>query len=424
MAIDGKPTRAWAEEDLRELCQENRREGARLDFKRELPLSSDTERKDAEHDAQAMANGSGGVIIYGIDEVTLDDGTVGAGSLCPLQDGSLYERLNSLLDDRGQPRLVFELYAIAAAEGGTYLVLDVSGRRRPHMAQDGRYYMRRGTSSRRMQEPEVGEAYRDKLLRDTQAIEPLRSLHDGSGLPDIAQRVHRGGLKPAELALWREEMGEDEPPGWMSVVVYPEPPQPELLDPIRDRDLFQSVEIPERWDTAHAPFHYFYLQATLNSLRSQLPPTDERAPAYLIEMWRDGVCEYGSTLEPGLRHDDPADNRVIFTESHVVQAHDYLQAFAVVLGELGYDGPVAAQVSFEHAIDIKLGIDWTNRMPPMGGVNRINEEAIRSPMWRGERVALLDAAGLIVKDVMDRAFLAAGLSTGAWMIAPTGEWVG
>src|SRR4051812_28254889 len=169
-----------------------------------------------------------------------------------------------------------------------------------------------------------------------------------SELPsDVAERVHRG-LTPAELALWREDTGDVEPPGWMSVVVYPEPRRPQLLNPLRDQDRFRTINIPERWDPDQPPLRYFNLRPTVAGLRSQLPPRDDAAPAYLLAMHTDGVMEYGTTLEPALRHDKPAENRIIFSASHPQQAHDYLQTFALALEELGYDGPGAAQVSFEH----------------------------------------------------------------------------
>jgi hypothetical protein len=45
--------------------------------------------------------------------------------LTPLADGGLYERLNNVLDGRGEPRVPFDLHAIDAAAGGIYLVLQV-----------------------------------------------------------------------------------------------------------------------------------------------------------------------------------------------------------------------------------------------------------------------------------------------------------
>jgi hypothetical protein len=415
--IDDKPPSAWNEADLQELCDEHRREGPRLEFKRELNLETDGQRKEAEHDAHAMANAGGGVIVYGIEEATLPDGGSGASRLRPLLDGSLYERLNSLLDDRGQPRLVFVLHAIPTTGGGMYLVLDVFGRRRPRQSHDGRYYMRRGTQKRRMQEAEVAEAYRDRLLREATATQPLLGEPAQNDLPaDVAERVHRG-LKPDELALWREETGETEPPGWMSVVVMPLPPR-NVLDPVHDARRFQdTIDIPDRWDSDIAPLQYFELRPRANGLFGQLPARDDMAPGYLVAMFRDGVMEYGTTLEPALRRENPAENRIIFSASHTWQAHDYLQAFAVALGDLGYDGPVGAQVSFDHTRDVMLGVKPGRDV----ALHAIADDSIRGEFWTGERADLLDDAGRVVKQVMDLVFLAAGARNGCWLIDRDGR---
>jgi hypothetical protein len=366
-----------------------------------------------------MANAGGGIIAYGIDELTLLDGGTGAGSLTPLADGALYERLNALLDDRGQPRLLFDLHAVQAANGGMYLVLDVSGRRRPHQANDGRYYLRRGTQKRRMQEAELAEAYRDRLLREATAMQPLLTAPALTDLPaDVAARVHRG-LKPNELALWREETGEAQPPGWLSVVVFPLPPR-NVLDPVRDAPRFQDpIEIPERWDPDNQPLQYFELQATQDGLFGQLPARDDMPPGYLVAMNRDGVMEYGTTLEPALRRENAAENRIIFSSSHTFQAHDYLQAFAVALGELGYDGPVAARVSFDDARGVTLGVAPDRDVD----LHPIALDSIRGDLWTGERGELLREAGRIVKQVMDLVFLAAGARNGCWLVDPEGRLV-
>jgi hypothetical protein len=419
VSIDSKPPNAWDEADLQELCDEHRRETQTLEFKRELSLGSDGDRREAERDALGMATGGGGVIVYGIEETTLPDGGTAAGTLTPLTDGTLSDRLQRVLDDRGQPRVPFQLHPeVQVTAGGFLLVLEVFGRRRPHQAQDGRYYGRRGTNVRPMQEAEVAEAYRERLLRDVRAMGPLTEPRDASVLPaDVEARVHRG-LKPNELALWREETGEVQPPGWMSAVVLPMPPQRRLLDPVRDAATFQTViTIEDRWDEDNWPLQFFQLRPSAEGLFGQLPPSDDAAPAYLVSMYRDGVMEYGTTLEPALRDEHPERNRVIFSGSHPQQAHDYLVAFAVALGELGYEGPVAAQVSFEHVHGTRLAVGWEHgrRLHP------ITEDHVRGEVWQGERQELFENAGVIVKEVADRVFLAAGAINGCWFIDQQGR---
>jgi hypothetical protein len=421
MVLDDKHPSTWTEADLQRLCDESQRETQRLEFKRELRLGTNQEKREAERDAMAMANGGGGVIVYGIEEAALDDGGTAASELRPLADGSLYERFNSLLDDRGEPRLSFDLYPVDGSTEGIFLVLDIAGRRRPHRAHDGRYYGRRGTSARHMTEAEVADAYRERFIRDQRALAPLTEepAQDGELPPDVADRIHRG-LELDELALWREETGEEEPPGWMSVVVYPEPRQPDLLDPVHHRDRFETIEIPERWDPDHMPMAYFQLQPTVTGLRSQLPPRDDVPPAYLVALYRDGIMEYGTTLAPALRHENPAENRIIFTASHPQQAHDYLQAFGVALRELGYQDALAAQVSFYNTRGVNLGISRSYFAPHL---HPINESDITGRLWHfSDAGQLLESSGRVVKQVMDLAFLAGGIESGIWFIDDEGNW--
>lgn len=422
MFLDDKHPSTWEEPDLQRLCDERQRELQRLEFKRELQLESEGQRREVERDVMAISNGGGGVIVYGIEEAPLPDGGTAASAVRPLADGSLYERLNSLLDDRGSPRLSFDLYAVDVAAGGLCLVLDIAGPRRPHMANDGRFYGRRGTSSRRMTEAEVADAYRERFIREQRALEPIFGDPESQlELPtDVAERIHRG-LTPAELALWRDDTGEAGPPGWMSVVVYPEPRRRGLLNPVRDSERFRSLKIPDRWDPNHAPLQYFRLQPVATGLRSQLPPRDDAAPAYLVAMHNDGVMEYGTTLEPALRHDDPTENRIIFTTSHPQQAHDYLQLFGVALGALGHDGPVAAQVSFDHTRGVNLGIG----MPYVAPVRHpIEAPSVRGRLWHfPERFELIDHAAGVVKEVMDLVFVTGGIPSEFWFIDEEGRWI-
>ena len=299
MSIDNKPPSAWDEADLQEVCDEHRRETQTLEFKRELHLDTTGQKNDAEHDALGMATGAGGVIVYGIAEAVLPDGARTADRLSPLTDGTLPDRLQDVLDSRGQPRLPFELHEVRLADGGFMLILEVFGRRRPHQAQDGRYYERRGTNVRPITEAELAEAYRERFLRDARALQGLALGQDASALPaDVEARIHRG-LKPNELALWREETGEADLPGWLTAVALPMPPERGVLEPVRDAHLFQTpIDIDDRWDEDNAPLQYFRLRPVGDRLFDQLPSRDDAAPSNLVSMYGDGLMEYGTTLEP------------------------------------------------------------------------------------------------------------------------------
>jgi len=56
------------EADLQRLVDEGRREDVQLEFKQALPGNSDEGKKEFLKDVTAMANSSGGDIIYGVRE--------------------------------------------------------------------------------------------------------------------------------------------------------------------------------------------------------------------------------------------------------------------------------------------------------------------------------------------------------------------
>ena len=210
------------------------------------------------------------------------DGSKVATALTPLADGGLYEQVNNVLDGRGEPRVPFDLYAIDAADGGIYLVVEVYGRRRPHMANDGRYYVRRNLLVRKMTEAEVAEAYRERFTRERVAGE---GEDGGSGVAaNIENRVHHG-LNGAELAMWIDENRPGDPPGWASVYTYRVLLQENLLDPVRFNEWsFHEIPMDDRWRRMEHTLQHFTFQRTLHGFRSQLPPRDDTYPHFLYHL--------------------------------------------------------------------------------------------------------------------------------------------
>jgi hypothetical protein len=63
----------WTERDLHLFIEQRAEESLVLEFKRELSLASAAGKKEAAKDVCAMANTSGGWIIYGMDEDRVPD---------------------------------------------------------------------------------------------------------------------------------------------------------------------------------------------------------------------------------------------------------------------------------------------------------------------------------------------------------------
>jgi hypothetical protein len=410
VSIFDKPPEAWTEDDLRELLgPPPQRETLTLEFKGELSLASGTDKAEVEKDVQGLANHGEGVLIYGIAEIALPDGSKAAGALTPV-DGALAEQLNNVLDSRGEPRVPFDLHVITAAAGGVYLAVVVYGHRRPHMASNGRYYIRRNLQVRQMTEAEVAEAYRDRLLRDRRATEGLfGQAEDGDGAPaaelaDVAARVHHG-LTPAEMGLYTEQTGETLPPGWLSVVAHPVPLQPDLLNPAElHPEFFYDIDMNDRWRQIEAPLTHYRLRPVLNGLFAQLPDRDDTYPRYLVRFWRNGLFEFGDLLEPPFR--DPTELRVIPTHAIAQYVHDYLTLFSRAYRALEYQGQVRAEARFDNVAGYSLGLDLarTGGQEPQP----LQDNEISAQPWNGTAGELEDAAAGVAFDLSQRLFLAAG----------------
>jgi hypothetical protein len=152
--------------DLDVLVTNAQPESLQLEFKRELNLARDAEKKEAAKDVSGMANAAGGRIVYGIEERDGTDGQKVAGALAPLTDPGLQERLDSVLSSSITPRVQVRLQPVRVS-GGYCLVVEVP----PSFAElhmvtaygDSRYHVRTETAVVRMQEPEVKRRYGEIL---------------------------------------------------------------------------------------------------------------------------------------------------------------------------------------------------------------------------------------------------------------------
>lgn len=419
MAIDDKPTAAWREADLQALCDERRRETPRLEFKQELSLEKESAKSEAERDVAGMANAGGGHILFGVMEYEEADGSKVASSLKPLTDGGLYEQLNNVLDSRSDPRIPFELHAITAENGGIYIVVEVFGNRRPHMANDDRYHVRRNLRVRKMTEAEVADAYRQRFERERDALGMPEQRASDTGSEIAGERL-RQGLSDVELASFRQETGDENQPGWLSVWSHPSPLVPGLFDPRKwDSATFQTVTQESLWRRDETPFQYFHLVKTLDGFSGRLPPRDDTYPHYLIRIWSDGLLEWGDLQAPAIRRERPEDNRVIPTRAVAEYVHDFLTAAASIYHLAGYADEVLAGARLSHIAGYRLAVE-PRRL--YRGSLVVREDTVESSGWRGNAADLERGAVEVAHDISDRMFIAGGAENGAYFFDTDGKY--
>jgi hypothetical protein len=190
-------------------------ENSTLEYKSELSLGTQGEKKELLKDLTSMGNGGGGTLIFGMEEVP---GTSIAKALTPLTDRGLVGVVEDVVTSavRPPPLSSFETYEF---DGGFVLVVDVErSPLGPYMVDaygDQRYHKRAGNHTHQMSEREVRDAY---------------------------ELAHRSLARRDEL--WKQHllpMKVDEGAPWLVVSALPEESLTEIFDSRKiDLSVFQS----------------------------------------------------------------------------------------------------------------------------------------------------------------------------------------
>lgn len=134
------------------------RESTSLEYKREVELSREPDRRELLKDLTGMANGGGGAIIFGIEE----DGNGAASRIAALTSRAVVGQMQHIVQAGVQPPLVWAVEAYPAG-GGWVIVAEVEPSDLGPYMVDGygeqRYYVRAGTDVVRMGERSVRDAY-------------------------------------------------------------------------------------------------------------------------------------------------------------------------------------------------------------------------------------------------------------------------
>ena len=150
------------ESHLSALVTDGVRESRSLEFKAELVLGTDSDRKEFLADVSALANGGGGDLILGIED---DNGTasavVGLESFDPDKDTL---RIESVVRDGIAPRIVgLRVRRVALSSGSSVVVIRVpNSLNRPHMVvfkQWSRFYSRNSAGKYQLDVHELRSAF-------------------------------------------------------------------------------------------------------------------------------------------------------------------------------------------------------------------------------------------------------------------------
>ena len=162
MSLDRIPLDAVQAQDLQELVDNQVIEKTTLEYKRDLPGPTHTDRKEFLRDVSSFANTAGGHVVYGIRE---DDGrpAEAIGVTMPDPDAEI-ARLENLLRDGLRPRISgVQLKAVGLPNGSRALLIRVpSSWAKPHMVsfqEDGKFYARNSNGKYSMDVDQLRTAF-------------------------------------------------------------------------------------------------------------------------------------------------------------------------------------------------------------------------------------------------------------------------
>lgn len=192
MSLKDKPLQTVTCEDLQSLIESEVSEGRDLEFKEELPATSDAAKREFLADVTSFANSAGGFIIYGIREA----GGVASNLVGVDAEEAVVLRLDNLARDAVEPRMIGLGMQIVDCQGTRFLVVRIpTSWIGPHMVTfkgGSRFYARnsagkyqldvselRDAFSRTAEIPEQLEAFRRSRLGKIVAGETPVPLSDG-----------------------------------------------------------------------------------------------------------------------------------------------------------------------------------------------------------------------------------------------------
>lgn len=220
----GAPLDDIAEPHLQALVDNEVREDADLDFKREQYGTSDSAKREMAGDIAAMANDRGGLLIIGM----ADENDVAVERTPVDTEGGDEARIRQTAASLIVPHVHFEIRVVSSddiAGRGYYLLLIPPSPLRPHAVRkdnDLRYPRRDGTTTRWLSEAEVADMYRDRFRSTGDQIGRLEAiLEEGRDqilvredawvvvalVPDIPGSTSISLEKVNEIASWAAQFG-------------------------------------------------------------------------------------------------------------------------------------------------------------------------------------------------------------------------
>lgn len=337
-----KPTSQIEKGDIDLLIPSRRLEDRTIEYKRDLPGTSDEERKEFLRDISSFANAQGGDILYGMEES--DGYPINATGVEVSNFDELRLRLQNMIHSNLDPRLpAVEIVPISGFERGVVVLIRVlSSWRAPHMVTFNRiskFYLRGNGQKHEMDVHEL----RASFVGSESITERIKTFRDGRFVQILTGQSPLGTLLLPTLVVHVLPVGNAF--------------SARDVDARRIGANWMVLNRSDGYPLVHAPAD----RPNLDGLLVYSPASIERinaSPEY-IQVFRNGGVEFTSTfyrIGADRRPAPPLGIDLFDAESQILNATRNALAFRESIGN---SGACVVSVAFLHVN--RVGVDAGGR---------------------------------------------------------------
>ncbi len=259
--------------DVQRIVDGKVEESSGLEYKRELWLQSDTQKRELLKDLSGMGNGGGGTVLFGVNE---DPSNIGIPTVINrLKDATLQGRLEDIVRSGIRPPLIATPFRVSDDAGYVLVVHIWPSPLGPYMVEgygERRYYHRNGKSTVPMSEQQVRDAY-------------LLAARGRERRPEVWRR-HELPIEPE---------GHDIGP-WLTVSAIPEEP----LTPVLDLSTFSREHIAPPSEIQPSA-RFGGVEAVLGQIGVWADGVYGQVGRLAFRLHRDGAVGFGALLDNTLQ---------------------------------------------------------------------------------------------------------------------------
>ena len=357
-------------------------ESRTLEYKEELPIGTDNEKKEFLADVSAFANASGGDIVYGIRE-RRDEGGKKAGraeeaiGIASVTEDEIKLKIENIIRDGLSPRLKVQIKCIEGFPKGLVIILRIpQSFSAPHMILKGssKFYSRNSAGKYQL---DVGEI-RSAFLASEALPEKIKRFREQRLAEIIADQT------PVELIS-------------NSLLVIHLIPVSSFLYGTNAENIIVSSE-KDRFKiitSTSASYSRYNIDGYLTCQK-----VDDNKYLSYSQIYRTGIIEYvdSSFIGPGYSASE-VQKYYIDGKNFETQITEKISNFITLMKDFNIETPILIMISLLNVKGVEMAIDYrTNLIESIYGHKSIDRESIILPD------ILLDDFSLKIVNILKPAF--------------------